>query len=136
MKNQSNLKGSKAPQIKGSLKLLVIGFIPLVTGLVLGRAATLVPAISPAIEVGHNLSDYTVIWGPRSFDEAVWRAVERIATLEVTSPTRVERFQVEIRSSQDTYPPIVLAFDRIALEHLIAGKLAPEVFIRERVQFD
>ncbi len=120
---------------RGGGRLALLGLMLLGVGLGLGRG------LSPRDEAslaGHSIypaRSYTVVWGPHSFDEAIWRAVEWVANVKDSVAQHVDRFQVQIRYTSDDYPPITVAFDRADLELLAAGTLAPEDFIRERVEF-
>ena len=78
----------------------------------------------------------TATWGPVSFDEAAWLAVERIAALDEGLPPEVEEYRIALLLSNKGAVPVHLHFSRADLELLMAGVIAPEVFMRERVAFD
>lgn len=136
MKHYPTLYWKGVRRLQCGWMLLVIGIIPLVAGLVLGRTITPVHDIAAAPDEIETLRNYTIEWHLRSFDETLWRAVSGIAAMEEFLPQKVARFQVEIKPAEDTYLPVVLAFDRIDLEHLKVGEITPEVFIREYVKFN
>ncbi len=125
------------------MKLFTITAIPLVSALVLG-GAFVVPRDDHTVTTKHdnategNAKNLRLIvdWQSRSFDEAVWLAVDRIATLEENLPEQVENFQVEMQPAGDTQIAVQLAFSRSDLAALKAGDLSPEDFIREHVRFE
>ena len=117
-------------------KLITITIIPFALGIVLSRTLPSGETVSPAVEAESYVRNYTVGWGSRSFDEALWQTVAGIATIEELLPSHVQRFQVEIRSPNDVQPPVSLGFQRAALSRLKVGRIAPDVFIRDHVEFD
>ena len=78
----------------------------------------------------------TATWGPVSFDEAAWMAVERIAALDEGLPPEVEEYRIALRPSNKGGVPVHLHFSRADLQRLMDGVIAPDVFMRERVAFD
>ena len=78
---------------------------------------------------------YTVTWGSRSFDEAVWQAVTEMATLEENLPDEVENFRVAVVPSNNDYAVVYIDFNRDDLDSLKEGTISPEIFIREYVSF-
>lgn len=119
----------------GGARLALLGLMLLGVGLGLGRG--LAPHDEASLADGSIYPErsYTVVWGPHSFDEAIWRAVEWVASVKDGVAQHEDRFRVQIRYTSDAYPPITVAFDRADLEQLAAGSLAPADFIRQRVEF-
>jgi hypothetical protein len=123
-------------EFKRSLASAAFGLVLLLTGLALGSSiASLNERYSPN-RVDRDLRSYSVTWGSYSYDEAVWRTVQRIADMSEMLPPEVKEFQVEARSTLHHYPVIRLSFPRTALESLKAGTLPPEIFMREYVTYD
>ena len=117
-------------------KFIIITIFPFVLGIVLSRTLPPGETVSRAVEAESYVRNYTVGWGSRSFDEVLWQTVAGIATIEELLPSHVQRFQVEIRSPNDVQLPITLGFHRAALNRLKVGTIAPDVFIRDHVEFD
>ena len=80
--------------------------------------------------------DYSVSWGSRSFDEAIWLAVDEMARLDENLPPEIQRFHVALESAGELMPTVYLDFDRVYLAQLKAGEISPEMFIREHVDFN
>ena len=79
----------------------------------------------------------TATWGPVSFDEAAWLGVERMAALEEGLPPEVGEYRITVRpSNKAEAPPVQLHFSRADLRLLMTGVIAPEIFMRERVEFN
>ncbi len=117
------------------MKVLNITVIPLVSALVLGGALLATKDYSANRTEAHHLR-HTVTWGTRSFDEAVWLAVDNLVDIEDGLPYRVDNFHVEVQSTDEAVPVIHLQFNRESLAKLKAGKITPENFIREYVEFN
>ena len=79
---------------------------------------------------------HTATWGAGTFDEALWLAIDELATMEELLPPSIERFHVLMRPAQDTLFTVELAFQRDALLRLRDGELAPEQFVRDHVDFN
>ena len=135
MTTQAQQKHRVARVHRSRKRIAFLSLVLLISGVVLGRNISAPGEAVGASEVVYPLRIYTVVWGPRSFDEAVWRGVEWVANLAAGAPTVEERFQVEIRSATDAYPPVIVAFGREDLDRLARGLVAPEVFIREHMEF-
>ncbi|UCD38938.1 MAG: hypothetical protein JSW54_05525 [Fidelibacterota bacterium] len=80
--------------------------------------------------------EYNTAWHARSFDEAVWFALDDIARIEDNLPPEVENFRVAIQSPDETIPKVHLEFDRVSLTRLKAGEISPVNFIRDHVEFN
>lgn len=79
---------------------------------------------------------HTATWGSRSFDEALWLAVDEIADIEDGLPQEIENFHVVVQSTDEAMAEIHLHFDRASLAKLMAGEIAPANFIRDYVEFN
>ncbi|UCH09143.1 MAG: hypothetical protein JSU61_07810 [Fidelibacterota bacterium] len=123
-------------EFKRSLASAVFGLVLLLTGLALGSSLASLNERYSSTHAARDLRTYSVTWGSHSYDEAVWRTVQRIAALEELLPPEVQQFQVEARGTQHPYPVIRLSFPRTALDSLKAGVLPPEVFMREYVAYN
>ena len=117
------------------MKIFNIIIFPLASALVLGGALLATKDYSPVKTETYDLR-YTVTWSSRSFDEAVWLAVNEIADIEDSLPREIESFHVEVQSSDEAMTVIHLQFDRASLAKLKAGEITPENFIREHVEFN
>jgi len=117
------------------MKLLNITIFPLASALVLGGALLATKDYSTNRTEAHHLR-HTVTWGTRSFDEAVWLAVDNLVDIEEGLPYRVDNFHVEVQSADEAMPVIHLQFNRESLAKLKAGKITPENFIRKYVEFN
>lgn len=117
------------------MKIFNITIIPLASALVLGGAFLVT---KDYVVIGAETHDfnYTMSWGSRSFDEAVWLAVDDIVRIEENLPPEVESFLVEMQPSSEELPTVHLAFDRVWLAKLKVGEISPENFIREHVDFN
>lgn len=117
------------------MKIFNIIIFPLASTLVLGGALLATKDYSPDKTETHDLR-YTVTLSSRSFDEAVWLAVNEIADIEDSLPREIEIFHVEVQPPDEAMTVIHLQFDRVSLAKLKAGEIAPENFIREHVEFN
>ena len=117
------------------MKIFNVTLFPLASALILGGALLATKDHSPDKTETYDLR-YTVTWGSRSFDEAVWLAVNEIADIEDSLPREIASFHVEVQPPDEAMPVIHLQFDRASLAKLKAGEIAPENFIRERVKFN
>ena len=71
----------------------------------------------------------------RCFDEALWKAISNVADIEAELPSNLVTFELEIRSGDYVAEPLRLVFTRESLQWLIEGKVTPDRFLREYVQF-
>ena len=117
------------------MKVLNITVFPLISALVLGGALLATKDYSTNRTEANDLR-HTVTWGTRSFDEAVWLAVDNLVDIEEGLPYRVDNFHVEVQAADEAVPVIHLQFNRESLAKLKAGYIAPENFIREHVKFN
>ncbi len=138
------MKDNEAAANKGSqnMKLFTVAFIPVVSALILGSAFMVhdeydaAPLTdNPAADESYKSLRYIMVWNSGSFDEALWLAMNQVATLEDGLPQQVDRFQVEIQSKGTTQPTVQLAFSRTDFTLLKAGAIAPEVFMRDYVRY-
>ena len=90
----------------------------------------------PEIEQNHEVYA-SVAESPsaRCFDEALWKAISNVADIEEQLPSNLMTFKVEIRSANHVAMSLRLVFTREALQSLKEGKVTPERFLREYVQF-
>ena len=89
-------------------------------------------------EVGENNSVYASVAEnqlARCFDEALWKAISNVADIEEQLPSNLMTLEVEIRPAKHVPIPLRLVFTREALQSLKEGKVTPERFLREYVQF-
>ena len=89
-------------------------------------------------EVGKNNGVYASVAESQSvscFDEALWKAISNVADIEAELPSNLMTLEVEIRPAKYIPVPLRMVFTREALQWLIAGKLTPDRFLREYVQF-
>lgn len=123
------------------MKLLTVTAIPLITVMVLGEAFTsayhyeyLASAKAASdIEAVESLPGiFKVPAG--SFDEMMWNAIENTAKLEDKLPANVKDFRLTMPESGGSQP-VVLAFDRSDLRRLKKGRITPEEFVRNCVDF-
>jgi len=117
------------------MKLLNITIFPLASALVLGGALLTTKDYAANCTEANDLR-HTVTWGTRSFDEAIWLAVDNLVDIEDGLPYRVDNFHVEVQAADEAVPVIHLQFNRESLAKLKAGKITPENFIREHVKFN
>lgn len=124
------------------MKLLTVTFIPVVSALILGGAfmahdeyGTEPLTDNLATDDSFNSLRYVMEWKSGSFDEALWLAMNQVATLEDGLPQQVENFQVEIQPEGSTQPSVHLVFRRTDFALLKAGAIAPEVFMRDYVRY-
>ena len=115
--------------------LTLLGLMLLSVGLGLGRGISAHDEGGLASLTRYPAREYAVVWGPRSFDEALWEAIEWIANLEDSVALHEDRFSVQLRYAGDSDAPITVTFNREDLNLLIEGSLAPAAFIRDRVEF-
>ncbi|MFC1619971.1 hypothetical protein ACFL45_08500 [Candidatus Neomarinimicrobiota bacterium] len=71
----------------------------------------------------------------RCFDEAIWKALENVASVEPELPDRLQTIIVQIRPDEHVAAPVELTFTRSDLQRLINGGLSPDQFLRELVVF-
>ena len=89
-------------------------------------------------ELGINNSVYASVaenQSARCFDEALWKAISNVADIEAELPSNLITLEVEIRPAKHVPIPLRLIFTREALQWLKKGKLTPDRFLREYVQF-
>ncbi len=117
------------------MKLLNLAAISLASALALGSSLLLSgDRVAPALEE-HDYR-HASQWGLESFDEAVWQAVDEVATLEASLAPEVDKFYVELRPVAEPLQAVQLAFDRASLLRLMAGELTPETFVRNHISFE
>ncbi|MFB0515823.1 MAG: hypothetical protein ACETWG_04355 [Candidatus Neomarinimicrobiota bacterium] len=116
------------------MKLVKITVLPLAAALILVGVLLATKDYSTTETQFFSLG-YTISWGSRSFDEAVWLAVEAIAVIEENLPEEVDNFRVAVLPTDSAYSVVYVDFNRAGLRQLKAGQVAPEIFIREYVSF-
>lgn len=81
---------------------------------------------------------FTYQWDNKknSFDAAFWQAVGEISDYESVIPKSITRFDITLRHTDPSWNDIRASFDRTGLALLISGTIAPEIFIREYVEFN
>lgn len=89
-----------------------------------------------AVDAATVRFQHTATWDAETFDEALWLAIDEVATMEEFLPPSIERFYVTMHPAQDSVFTVELAFNRAALLRLKDGDLAPEQFVREYVDFN
>ena len=116
------------------MKIATALFIPAISALLLARAV--VPVDEPLEITDPTEFSYTMPWSYGSLDEALWLALDDIATIRKYMPPEVDHFRVVIPPYGDNTSFIFITFDRSDLELLATGELAPEMFIRNHVTFE
>ena len=116
------------------MKLLNIAALSLATALVL--SSSLLISKETDMEAAPGNLWHTVPWGAESFDEVLWLAVDEVAAMEDVMAPEVETIHLELHRSGDNAEEVQLVFDRAALIMLKAGELAPEMFVRDYVEFN
>jgi len=89
-------------------------------------------------EIGQNHEVYASVaesQSARCFDEALWKAISNVADIEEQLPSNLTAIEVEIRPANYVAMSLRLVFAREALQSLKEGKVTPERFLREYVQF-
>lgn len=71
----------------------------------------------------------------RCFDEAIWKALENVASVEAELPAHLQTIVVHIRPDEHVAAPVKMTFTRSDLHRLINGSLSPDLFLRELVEF-
>ena len=117
------------------MKALNLTAISLAVALALS-SSLLVSQDRTPVDVATFQFRHMAAWSLGSFDEALWLAIDEVATMEEFLPPSIERFHVTMHPVQDTVLVVELAFQRDALLRLKAGELAPEQFVRDYVDFD
>lgn len=81
---------------------------------------------------------FTYQWDNKknSFDTALWQAIGEISANESVIPKSVSHFGITLQHAEPSWNDIRISFDRAGLELLISGAIAPEIFIREYVEFN
>jgi len=102
------------------MKLLNITLFPLASALVLGGALLTTKDYSTN-RTEANYLRHTVTWGTRSFDEAVWLAVDNLVNIEDGLPYRVENFHIEVQSADEAMPVTL----RVPSQYPSSVKLTP-----------
>ncbi len=115
------------------MKIATAIFVPVMSALIIARAT--VPVNEPQETLDPTEFSYTMPWSYQSLDEAVWLAVDDIATIKKYMPSAVDHFKVIIPPYGSSVSTIELEFARADLELLTAGEVTAEVFIREYVEF-
>ncbi len=116
------------------MKIATAIFIPVISALVIARAT--VPVDEPQEVLDPTEFSYTMPWSYQSLEEAVWLAVDDIATIKKYMPSKVDHFKVIIPPYGSNTSTVQLKFARADLELLAAGELTAEVFIRDYVEFE
>ncbi len=116
------------------MKIATAIFIPIISALLIARVA--VPVDEPLEIEDPALFSYTMPWSYGSLDEALWLALDDIATIRKYMPPEVDHYRVVIPPYGDNTSFVFIMFERSDLELLAAGELAPELFIRNHVTFD
>ncbi len=116
------------------MRIAAAVFIPVISALLIARVA--IPVDEPGEIEDPTEFSYTMPWSYGSLDEALWLAVDDIATIKKYMPPDVDHFRVVIPPYGDNTSIIFITFERSDLELLAAGELAPELFIRDHVKFE
>ncbi len=116
------------------MKIAAAIFIPVISALLIARVA--VPVDEPLEIEDPTQFSYTMPWSYGSLDEALWLALDDIATIRKYMPPEVDHFRVVIPPYGNNPSFVFMMFERSDLELLAAGELAPELFIRDHVTFD
>ncbi len=135
MTNRSRKNRHAGVGRKGGWRLTLLGLMLLGVGLGLGRGISAHDEGGLASLTRYPARDYAVVWGPRSFDEALWEAIAWIAILKDSVALHEDRFSVQLRYAGGSDAPITVTFNREDLNLLIEGRLAPASFIRDHVEF-
>jgi len=92
--------------------------------------------VVPEIELDHEVyASVAESQSARCFDEALWKAISNVADIEEQLPSNLTTIEVEIRPANHVAMSLRLVFTREALQSLKEGKVTPERFLREYVQF-
>ncbi len=116
------------------MKIAVAIFIPVISALLIAKVA--VPVDEPLEIEDTTEFSYTMPWSYASLDEALWMALDDIATIRKYMPPEVDHYRVVIPPYGDNTSFVVMRFEHSDLELLAAGEVAPELFIRNHVTFD
>ncbi len=116
------------------MKIATAIFVPVISALIIARVT--VPVNEPEEALDPTGFSYTMPWSYASLEEAVWLAVDDIATIKKYMPSEVDHFSVVIPPYGNNTTTIHLAFARADLELLAAGELTTEIFIRDYVEFE
>ena len=116
------------------MKIATAIFVPVISALIIARMT--IPVEEPEEAIDPTEFSYTMPWSYGSLDEAVWLAVDDLATIKKYMPSKVDHFSVVIPPYGSNTNTFHLSFARADLELLAAGELTTEIFIREYVQFE
>ncbi len=127
------------------MKIVGITVVSLASALILGGTLDTADNYEYAISTLNKAASedvtrlgYTYQWDSKnnSFDTALWQAVGEISVYETVIPKSITSFGITLKHVDTSWSDIQVAFERAGLELLISGAIAPEIFIREYVEFN
>lgn len=121
--------------MKRAVPIIALSLLPMLLAGVAGYTMTGDRELSTKAELSWIYVSVAECPTARCFDEAVWKALENVASVETELPAHLQTIIVQIRPDEQVSAPVKMTFARNDLLRLINGGVSPDCFLRDLVEF-